>query len=465
VDDAEHTVTPQEVGAWLDEHGITTVRTEGASLDGVVLGKHLNRGKFERSLPLGPALSDLVFAWDIGGSAQLGWWADFRQPALGDVHQRPDLSTIVASPNRPGMANVLVDHTTIDGTPLPVCPRVVLREVVDQLAARGFTAVGAFELEFMLFRESYEAARAVSYRNLSPIGTPLPVGYTTHNAHYVAGFMDEVVRRLDGLGIAWEAWSDEASPGQVELNFVPADALSAADNVFRAKQVVKEVALDRGVSATFMAKPTTDFGNGMHIHHSLRRDGAPAFFDGRRADRRSAEMRHWIGGLVATMPGAVSILAPTVNSYRRMVGFAAAPTTPTWGEENKSTALRVISRSEKLARVEHRVASADVNVYLALAVILAGGLAGLDHAIEPPPEHAGLAWGEPPGTTHLPSSISLAADELEGDKLLAETLGDVFVDYWLHGRRWEWLMFHTGGGDAGASSVTDWELNRYFELV
>jgi glutamine synthetase len=165
------------------------------------------------------------------------------------------------------------------------------------------------------------------------------------------------------------------------------------------------------------------------------------------------------------MPAAVSILAPTVNSYRRMVGFAAAPTTPTWGEENKSTGLRVISRSEKLARVEHRVASADVNVYLALAVILAGGLVGIDGGIEPPPDHTGLAWGEPPSRERLPASISAAADELEDDKLLAEYLGEVFVDYWLHSRRWEWLMFHTGGGDASATTVTEWELNRYFELV
>jgi glutamine synthetase len=458
-------MTPAELTAWLDENRITTVRTEGASLDGVVLGKHLNRDKFERSLPLGPALSDLVFAWDIGGLPQLGWWADFREPALGDVHQRPDLSTIVASPNRPGMADVLVDHASIDGSPLPICPRVVLRGILEQLATRGLTALAAFELEFMLFRESYDDARRAGYHNLTPIGTPLPVGYTTHNAHYVAEFMDEVVRRVDGLGIPWEAWSDEAAPGQVELNFVPADALTAADRVFRAKQVVKEVALDRGVSATFMAKPTSDFGSGMHIHHSLRRDGESVFFDATSAGHRSADMRHWIGGLVATMPGAVSVLAPTINSYRRMVGFAAAPTTPTWGEENKSTALRVISRSEKLARIEHRVASADVNVYLALAVILAGGLAGLDRAIEPPAEHPGLAWGEPPGTLQLPASISRAADELERDPLLADVLGHPFVDYWLGGRRWEWLMFHTAGGDEVATTVTDWELNRYFELV
>jgi glutamine synthetase len=465
VDDARPVVTPDEVGAWLDEHAITSVRTEGASLDGVVLGKHLGRKKFERSLPLGPAVSDLVFAWDLGGTPQLGWWAEFRQSALGDIHQRPDLSTLVLSPNRPGHANVLVDHVTVEGTPLPVCPRVVLGRTAEQLTERGLSAMCAFELEFMIFDEPYGLARRRKYRNLSPLGMPVPVGYTTHNAHYATGFMDQVVRRLDGLDIPWETWSDEAAPGQLELNFEPCDPVRAADSVFRAKQVIKEVALDRGVSATFMAKPTSEYGNGMHIHHSLRHGSASAFFDEHTSDHRSPQFRHWIGGLVATMPAAVSVLAPTVNSYRRMVGFAAAPTTPTWGEENKSTGLRVISRSEKLARVEHRVASADVNVYLALAVILAGGLAGIDGGIEPPVEHTGLAWGEPPGRERLPPSISAAADELEDDKLLGQYLGEVFVDYWLHSRRWEWLMFHTGGGDANATSVTEWELDRYFELV
>jgi glutamine synthetase len=458
-------VTPDELSAWLDEHHITSVRTEGPSLDGIVLGKHLSRDKFERSLPLGPALSDLVFAWDIGGSPQLGWWSDFRQPALGDVHQRPDLTTIVVSPDRPGMANVLVEHATLAGDPVPVCPRVVLRGMVEQLAARGLDARAACELEFMVFRDSYDSARRGRYRNLTPMGTPQPIGYTTHNAHYVAEFMDEVIRRIEGIGIPWEAWSDEAAPGQVELNFAPADPLTAADRVFRTKQIIKEVALDRDACATFMAKPSAEFGNGMHIHHSLRRGDESAFYDDANPDHRSEVMRHWIGGLVATMPAAVSILAPTVNSYRRMVGYAAAPTTPTWAEENKSTGLRVISRSAKLARIEHRVGSADVNVYLALAVILAGGIAGLDGAIEPPPEYSGMAWGGPPGTPTLPGSISAAADALEADECLTGVLGADFVDYWLHNRRWEWLMFHTGGGDAGATEVTDWELSRYFEWV
>jgi glutamine synthetase len=460
-------MTPDEVGQWLDANNITSVRTEGPSLDGHVFGKHLSRAKFERSLPLGPAVSDIVFALDMGGTPQLGWWADFRTDALGDIHQRPDLATLVANSDRPGMASVVCDHTSIDGTPLPICPRVLLQHVVTELTDRGYTARTACELEFMLFTESYDDARRRQYRNLTPIGTPVALGYTTHNAHYLAAFMDEVVRRLDGLGIPWEAWSDEASPGQAELNFEPADPVTTADRMLRAKQIVKEVAIERGVSATFMAKPTAEYGNGLHIHHSLLRtsDGAPVFYDAAAADGRSTLMRHWIGGLVATMPASVSVLAPTITAYRRMTGFAAAPTTPTWGEENKSTGLRAVSRTEKLARVEHRVASSDANVYLALATILAGGIAGIDASIDPPPEHVGLAWGLPPGTPLLPPTITTAANELEADKLLTEVLGGEFVDWWLHSRRWEWLMFHTGGGDAQSDGVSQWELDRYFELA
>ena len=167
-------VTPNALGDWLDEHAITSVRTEGASLDGVVLGKHLSRAKFERSLPLGPALADLVFWWDLGGSAQLGWWADFRQPAIGDIHQRPDLSTIVASPNRPGMANVIVDHSTIDGAAaadLPTC----------RAAGRGRPALAARVRRDGCVRARIHAVPRLvrrgasqAVRDLSPMGTPLP---------------------------------------------------------------------------------------------------------------------------------------------------------------------------------------------------------------------------------------------------------------------------------------------------
>jgi glutamine synthetase len=452
------------LAAWLDENGVQTVRTEGVSLDGLLIGKHLHRSKFEHSLPLGPALTELAFGYDVGGSPFLAWWDEWRRDALGDIHQRPDLSTLVAPSDRPGTANVIVDHVDIDGNPLPVCSRGLLARMVAGLAERGLRGKAAFEIEGMVFEDPLAAARAKGFRNLTPLSAPAPLAYLLHNSHIQRAFMETALARLDALGIPWEAFSDEGSPGQFELNLEPADPVTAADRTVRARQVLREAAIDLGHCVTFMAKPTIEYGNGLHVHHSLTdADGTSVFHTG--GAEPSETMRHWIGGLVATMPGATSVLSPTVNSYRRLVGWAAAPTTATWAEDNKTTAVRVLTRSASASRIEHRLASADANIYLVLATVLAGGLAGLRHRIEPPPAFPYVGWGLPEGYPHLPSSITKAADALAADRFLREELGDAFVGFWINTRRWEWLMFHTTGGDAGAESVTDWELKRYFEIM
>lgn len=444
---------------------VTTVRTEGVAIDGYVLGKYLSRAKFERSLPLGPAITDLSFAFDLGGTPQFGWWDDWRQPALGDIHQRPDLDTLVPIPHRPGYATCIVDFVDVHGEPLPVCPRSTLARVVERLGSQGFEARAAFEIEGMLFAEPIAEARAKRFRELTPVGTSKSLAYLAQDAYAMQPFFDEVTRRLDGMSIAWDAWSAEGAPGQFELNLPVAGAIAAADVTVRARTVMKEVAADLGLTVTFMAKPSETYGSGMHIHHSLVCDGTPVFYDDATSDRRSALMRNWIGGLIATMPAAHSFLTPTINSYRRMVGFAAAPLVVSWDEENKSTALRVISRTPGLARVEHRVGAADLNPYLGLAAILAGGIVGIEQAIDPPDELKVMAWGLPDSYPHLPTSIPASADALEADKALADVLGTSIVQHWTQSRRWEWLMFNTTGGDSEATAVTDWELDRYFELV
>ena len=454
-----------QLRAWLDANDVRVVRTEAVSHDGLVLGKHLSRSKFLGSLPLGPAISDIALAYDIGGTPYLGWWDDWRPDCLGDIHQRPDLDTLVLLPNRPGTASCLADHVDVDGAPLPVCPRSVLRRVVERLGSHGLTARAAFEVEGMVFAESYSEARAKGYRGLTPLGVDAPLGYLTHDAYRMAPFMEEVARRLEAMDIPWEAWSGEAAPGQFELNIEPADPVAAADRALRVRQVCREVAVDQGRSVTFMARPTDGYGNGTHIHHSLQKGTRSAFHDASAPDGRSALMRHWIGGLIAGMPAAHSILTPTINSYRRMVGFAAAPLVVSWAEENKSVALRVVTRGPKLTRVEHRVGAGDLTPHLAMAAILAGGIAGIEGDIEPPDELRVLAWGLPERFPYLPRTISAAADALEGDKTMADILGPQLVNHWVNSRRWEWLMFNTTGGDASATEVTDWELRRYFELV
>lgn len=453
-----------EIERWLDEHEITWIRTEGVTIDGVVIGKLLHRAKFTGALPAGTAISEIAYGMDLGGTPYLAWWPSWRRDALGDFLQRPDLASLRALPNRRGVAGVLVDHCGLDGQPLPVCPRALLRSVVDRLGGHGFAARAAFEIEGMLFAESLDVARRKGFRGLTPVSHPAAIGYSIYNAHQQVAFVDEALGRLNALDIAVEGWHDEAAPGQFECNLFPADPVTAADQVVRAKQVMREVALDLGCSVTFMAKPVDAYGNGLHVHHSLTNlaDGEPALLAS--GGDLTEPARQWLAGVVATMRAATSILTPTVNSFRRMVGWAAAPTTATWAEDNKSTGVRLLTRSPTSARIEQRAASGDANPYLVLATVLAGGIVGLEQRLPlGEPLHV-AGWGLPEGWPHLPATITAAADVLAGDERLRGVLGEAFVAHWVESRRWEWLMFHTTGGDASATIVTDWELARSFEL-
>ncbi|HZX56900.1 MAG TPA: hypothetical protein VFE86_19595, partial [Ilumatobacteraceae bacterium] len=301
---------------WLEANDIAWVKTEGISIDGLVIGKHLSTRKFVSALPLGNAITEFVLGYDIGGTPFLVWWDDWRREALGDFHQRPDLSTLVAAPDRPGTANVICDIVDLEGKPVPVCPRSKLREITDRLDTHGLTAKASFEIEVMLFEESYAQARAQHMRGLTPMAHPAPLAYLHFNSRQQLRFVDVVLERLEGLGVPIEAWHDEAAPGQFELNIDPSDPITACDRVVRIKQVLREVALEQGCTVTFMAKPSPEFGNGLHVHHSLACDGNPAFYapDGHELSELT---RHWVGGLIATMPAAMSIFCPNVNSFRR----------------------------------------------------------------------------------------------------------------------------------------------------
>jgi glutamine synthetase len=446
------------VTAYLRD-GTTMVRIEGTAIDGPLLGKHVSPAKFEGCLPEGVCLADFVLAMDLAGTPQLGWWGDWRQPALGDMYLRPDLSTGVNVPDAPGVMSFLGNFTHVDGTPLPVCPRSLLQRQQDRLADLGYAAKTAFEIEFFIVEESIDQARAQKFKGLTPFGgAGHKMAYLTQRSPEFLPILRAATNRLEAMDIPWEAFNDEAAPGQFELNLAPADPVTTADRTVRAKRAIRDAAHEHGRAVTFMARPFPVYGSGLHVHLSLWRDGEPAFAAGE-------VIRHWIGGCIATAAGATSIYTPTINSFRRQVDFNAVPTTPTWGEDNKGAAFRTITRSGSLARVEHRVASADANPYLVLAAVLAGGLAGLEERIEPPPPVTHLPWGLPDSYERLPTSITAAAEALASDERLRKGLGDAFVDHWVEGRRWEWLMFHTSGGDPDAPTVTDWELERYFEWV
>lgn len=452
--------------AWLDRHHVNVIRTQAISLDGTIHGKYLHRDKFTRALPASLTLPDLILGWDIAGSPYFGWWHEFRQANFGDILLKPDLSTLVSDGKDPELGHCIVDYVDEHGNEITLGPRSQLKNAVTRLAEHGLDALVSFELQFFLFKEAFEDVRAKKYRDLIPIGvTSAPIGYLNRNAYYSKPFMEEVTRLLDWKGIEWEGWSDEAAPGQLALNLKPVDPVKAADNAIRIKEIIHEVAADMGMAVTFMAQPLPGYGNGMHIHHSLLKKGKPVFYDETCTDNHSELFNYWVGGLIKTMQGAVSLLYPNINSFRRMAGLATVPTAVCWGEDNRSAALRTIMMTPDGARIECRIGSADSNPYLALTALIAGGIAGITHKLEPENHYRGHARGIPEGYPRLPDSITKAAEALQNDPLLAETISSDFIQYWIKSRQWEWQMYHSVVGDNASNTITDWELSRYFELV
>lgn len=434
-----------------------TVRIESTNHDGSFLGKNLTPRKFAATASSGIAMADLLFGLDLGNAPTFGFAFPEWRGHVSDVEFRPDMSTLVQW--KPGLHSVIGDYWQAGGDPVGTCPRNLARSLVERLATRGFTACIAVEIEATLFQESIHEARAKGYQGLTPLGGSAGTAYHLAKSNDWVDYMSAVVRRLDEIGIEWEAWSDEDAAGQVELNLVPGDPISVCDNWARTRQVMREVAFDLGRTVTFMAKPTAGYGQASHINLSLQRNGANAFYD---PDGPSDIMRHAVGGLLATMPGAASVMLPQITSYRRLVDLSGPPTTVTWGIANKSTAVRAVCGHPTYSRLEYRVPGADANLYLAVATILAGVIAGLDRGLEPPEPVSDLAWCVP-DLERLPDTITKAADALEADTDLREQLGDEFVDYWVGTRRWEWMQFHTTGGDP-FSALSEWESLRYFEF-
>lgn len=453
---SEITIATSEFGVRGSD--VRAVRLEATNHEGCFLGKNVSPKKFDASAASGFNFADLLFGLDLGNAPSMGFAYPGWRGHLDDVSFKPDMSTLVEW--EPGLQSVIGDYWLKDGTPVPICPRNLVRKMVDRLATLGYTATIAVEIETTLFSESIDEARARGYRDLTPLGGSAGTAYHLAKSKDWIDYMTAVSRRLDELGIEWEAWSDEDAAGQVELNLVPGDPIGVCDAWARTRQVMREVAFEQGRSVTFMAKPTAGYGQASHINLSLQRDGVNAFY---AEDGPSETMRHAIGGLIATLEGNTSIVLPQITSYRRLVDLSGPPVTVSWGISNKTTAVRAVCGHPSYSRLEYRLPGADANLYLATAGVLAGVIAGLEREIEPPDPVSDMAWCMPPGIKRLPDTITKAADALDADPLLRELLGDEFVDYWIGTRRWEWMQFHTGGGDPFAE-LSEWESARYFEF-
>lgn len=446
--------------------GIDTVILGGTDTHGIMRGKRVPIEQLARVLRDGVALSDVFWVLHVDESdavvrpeGHVGYFPTERN-GYPDVVAVPDVGTVRVVPWHDRTALILCDwHHPHGGEALPIAPRTVLQRVIERARAMGFVPSCALELEFFLLRES---SGSLLERRPSQL-VPMQDRASTYGV--AKGSEQEPIGRLIresslAFGLPIEACNPETGPGQFEINLRYAPALQAADDAFLFKTGVKEIAVQQGLIATFMAKPRSDWpGNSCHVHTSLARpDGSGALFDHDAPHGISATMRHFLAGGLATMPELSAVMAPTPNSYRRLNAYSWAGTTATWGIDNRSTGLRAVCDGEHGTRVEHRQPGGDVNPYLATAAALAGGLYGIEQGIEPPEAIAGDVYALPRGAvTELPRSLDDATRRLDESEMARRWLGDDFVSHFVAMKRAEL--------DAQSRAVTDWEIARYLEAL
>lgn len=327
-----------------------------------------------------------------------------------DMHVRPLLDTLRPVPWRPGSALVLCEVTEEDGAEVPVSPRRVLRSVLEHAARLGFEVKLGYEIEFYLLDAQTRRPR---HEDVQCYGLARGAEYE----HVLAPLRNQLVE----FGIPIEAANTEFAPGQFEVNVRYGEAMATADAAVLFRNAVKEIAAQHGYLASFMAKIDSDqSGSGLHLHHSLWREGRNAFADGGKLSELG---RHYLGGLQAHMPAFTLFGSPTPNSFKRRAPYTFCPTSASWGTDNRTTGLRVIEGADSSVRIEQRDGAADANPYLIMAAQIAAGLDGIDNNLEPGPKQVGDAYAAPAGPV-LPATITEAITLLEKSELARKAFGD-----------------------------------------
>jgi len=442
---------------WLEERNIRKVKVGAVDVDGIWRGKYVSLDKFFSAAKGGMGFCDVVFGWDLADelydNAQVTGW----HTGYPDQLARVDLSTGRVIPWEPDTAAFLLDFFNEDGSPFEPSPRQLLHRVGRHARALGFLPRFGAEYEYFIFRETAASLRQKAFHDLTPL-SPGMFGYSWLRSSAHSSLVHAIVDGCNAFGIDVEGMHTETGPGVYETAIRYDDLEKAADRAVLFKTVVKEVCTRHGVTACFMAKWNARLpGCSGHVHQSLwdLKGEKNLFHDERARDGSSQLLRHYVGGQIALMPELTALYWPTINSYKRSVENTWAPTTATWGRENRTTAIRVIGDSPKSTRIEYRQLAADMNAYVGMAVSLAAGLYGIEHEIEPPAPTTGNGYQTK--AAPLPRSLKDAVQLLKQSKRAREILGDGFVDHYLRTREWEVRQFER--------AVTTWELERYLELI
>ncbi len=434
---------------------LDTVVVGFTDMQGRLIGKRISSRLFVDDVAAhGAECCNYLLAVDVENNTVDGYAISSWETGYGDMVMTPDFSTLRLLPWLPGTALVMADLSWTDGKPVDQAPRTILRTQLDRLTERGMGAVAATELEFMVFDDSYRDAWKADYRNLTA-ATDYNIDYAMLASTRMEPLLRDIRLGMEGAGMYCEGVKGECNLGQQEIGFRYDEALVTCDNHTIYKNGAKEIADQHGKSLTFMAKFDEREGNSCHVHISFRgEDGTAVFADENDELGMSKMFRSFIAGQLATLREFSLFYAPNINSYKRFADGSFAPTAVAWGMDNRTCSLRVVGHGPGM-RMECRAPGGDVNQYLAVAALIAGGLHGIDEGLELPEMTVGNAYTS--GAERLPTTLAEAADLLDGSTIARAAFGDAVVDHYLNYARVELKAYN--------AAVTDWERRRGFERL
>ncbi len=442
-----------ELNAMIDRGDIDTVIIAFTDMQGRLVGKRVAGRFFKDEISHhGAECCNYLLAVDVEMNTVAGYSMSSWERGYGDMAMIPDFDTLRLIPWLPGTALVMADLTWLDEKPVVQSPREILKAQIARLAEKGLVPYVGTELEFIVFDNSYRDAWGRKYTDLTP-ASDYNIDYALLASTRMEPLLRDIRVGMEGAGLYCEGVKGECNLGQQEIAFKYDEALATCDNHSIYKNGAKEIADQHGKALTFMAKYNEREGNSCHIHLSFRgADGSAVLADKEGKYGFSKMMEHFIAGQLATMRELTLFLAPNINSYKRYVEGSFAPTAVAWGLDNRTCALRVVGKGHSL-RVENRVPGGDVNQYLAVAALIAGGLYGIEHELELEPIFEGNAYGS--DAPRVPSNLRDAMQLFADSEVARSAFGEDVVSHYLNNAKIEIAAFD--------AAITDWERVRGFE--
>jgi glutamine synthetase len=444
----------ERLKALIGSGQVDTVVIAFTDMQGRLQGKRLHGEYFvDVVLEAGVEGCNYLLGVDVDMNTVDGYAMTSWEKGYGDMEFVLDFDTIRLLPHLPATAMIQCDLVLADHQPVEPSPRTILKHQLKRAADAGYAALAGTELEFILFEDTYESAWNAGYRDLTP-SNQYNVDYSIVGTTRVEPLLRDIRNSMYAAGMNVEGAKGECNFGQHEIGFLFDEALVTADNHAVYKTAAKEIAAAHGKSLTFMSKFNAREGNSCHIHLSLRgSDGSTVFWDKEKGERTPL-YDHFVAGVLATMTDFTLLYAPNINSYKRFAGGSFAPTAVAWGLDNRTCAVRLVG-SGASARMENRLPGGDVNPYLALAAMLAGGLHGIENELELEDELVGNAYAS--DKPHVPHTLRAAREAFASSKVARAALGDEVVDHYVNMADVELAAFD--------AAVTDWELARTFERM